>query len=637
MNQYFYRKRFYVILILTSIIVVGSLILAYAFRFDFSIPNQYWARIVTLIPIVLAVKLTLYWHYGCFRGWWRYVSMPDLVQLVKANLIASLIFVVYAVAVYRLDLIPRTVLLLDGVLCFMFLGGVRFATRAFREHYLPIRKGTELKQTRVLVVGAGDAGQLIAREIRSNQQLDLGVIGFLDDDPVKRRGTFQGVAVLGGCDQLSHVVISSQVDEVIIALPSATGLQIKTIVKYCQEAEVKYRILPGVGELIDGRVSIQNVRDVDLDDLLGREPIHLDEAQISNYLKDKRVLVTGAGGSIGSEICRQVSRFQPKKLVLFENAETPLFQIEQELYKRFPDLAIVPIIGDVRNRSRVNVIFDEQMPQVVFHAAAYKHVPMMENNPAEAVSNNVNGTKLVADAADYFNVEKFVMISTDKAVRPTNVMGSTKRIAELYVQSLNNRSKTNFVTTRFGNVLGSNGSVIPTFKEQIAKGGPVTVTHPDVTRFFMTIPEATQLVLQAGSMGNGGEIYLFDMGESVKIQSLAEELIKLSGFQPFEDIDIVYIGLRPGEKLYEELLLDDEGVLPTPHNKICVARSAPPSHELLVRDIQSLVSDAKDLDLDGVRKKLKTLVPEYVATDNRTTAKVILHPSSSLEPMESKL
>ncbi len=312
----------------------------------------------------------------------------------------------------------------------------------------------------------------------------MELIGFLDDDSVKRRGTFQGVSVLGACKNLNEVVREHRIDEVIIAMPSATGAEIRKIVEYCQQVNVKYRTLPGVGELIDGRVSVQQIRDVDLDDLLGREPIHLDEAQISNYLKDKRVLVTGAGGSIGSEICRQVARFQPKKLVLFENAETPLFRIEQELIKRFPGLAIVPIIGDVRNRSRVNVIFDEQMPQVVFHTAAYKHVPMMENNPAEAVNNNVQGTRLLADAADYYKVGKFVMVSTDKAVRPTNVMGSTKRIAELYVQSLNERSKTNFVTTRFGNVLGSNGSVIPTFKEQIAKGGPVTVTHPEVTRFL---------------------------------------------------------------------------------------------------------------------------------------------------------
>ncbi len=423
MDNFFYRKRSYVIFFMTSWIIVASLFLAYAFRFDFSIPSGYVGRILSLLPVILIIKLATFWQFGCFRGWWRYVSMPDLVQLVKANFFASLVFTVYAVVVYRLDLIPRTVLFLDGAFCFFIMGGVRFATRAFREHYLPVRRLDGRKATRVLVVGAGDAGQLIAREFRSNHHLDMELIGFLDDDSVKRRGTFQGVSVLGACKNLNEVVREHRIDEVIIAMPSATGAEIRKIVEYCQQVNVKYRTLPGVGELIDGRVSVQQIRDVDLDDLLGREPIHLDEAQISNYLKDKRVLVTGAGGSIGSEICRQVARFQPKKLVLFENAETPLFRIEQELIKRFPGLAIVPIIGDVRNRSRVNVIFDEQMPQVVFHTAAYKHVPMMENNPAEAVNNNVQGTRLLADAADYYKVGKFVMVSTDKAVRPTNVMG----------------------------------------------------------------------------------------------------------------------------------------------------------------------------------------------------------------------
>jgi FlaA1/EpsC-like NDP-sugar epimerase len=434
--------------------------------------------------------------------------------------------------------------------------------------------------------------------------------------------------VLGSQVDLSRIVNQYGVDEVIIAIPSAAGKQIREIVERCRESSVKFRILPGVGELIDGRVSIQQIRDVDLNDLLGRESIFLDEVQINHYLQGKRVLVTGAGGSIGSEICRQVARFNPQKLILFENAETPLFLIEQELTQQYPQLPIVPIIGDVRNRSRVNVIFDEQLPQVVFHAAAYKHVPMMEMNPAEAVNNNVQGTRLLANAADQCGVEKFVMISTDKAVRPTNIMGTTKRVAELYVQSLDNRSRTSFVTTRFGNVLGSNGSVIPTFKDQIEKGGPVTVTHPEVTRFFMTIPEATQLVLQAGSMGSGGEIYLFDMGEPVKISALAEELIKLSGLQPHEDIEIVYTGLRPGEKLYEELLLDDEGVLPTSHNKICIARSAISLHTELVANIDDLVAAAKALDLAGVKEKLQWIVPEYAPAENKPLAKVIPHPAA---------
>ncbi len=628
MNNFFYKNRFVVIFVLTSLIIAGSFLLAYAIRFDFSIPPNYWQRILSLLPAVLLIKLALLWQFGCFRGWWRYVSMPDLVQMVKANFLASLVFVVYAVLIYRLELIPRTVLILDGIFCFLFVGGIRFATRAFREQYLPLRRGTELKKTRALLVGAGDAGQLIAREIHSNQLLDLHLVGFIDDDPVKRKASFQGVDVLGSQLDINRVVRSFRIDEIIIAIPSATGGQIRSIIENCRESNVKFRILPKIGDLIDGRASVQQIRDVDLNDLLGREPIMLDEAQINHYLQGKRVLVTGAGGSIGSEICRQVARFKPQKLVLFENAETPLFMIEKELVQKCPDLTVVPIIGDVRNRSRVNVIFDEQMPQVVFHAAAYKHVPMMEINPAEAVNNNVQGTRLVADAAIACGVEKFVMVSTDKAVRPANIMGSTKRVAELYVQALNGRSKTNFITTRFGNVLGSNGSVIPTFKEQIAKGGPVTVTHPDVTRFFMTIPEATQLVLQAGSMGTGGEIYLFDMGEPVKIKDLAEEMIKLSGMKPHEDIEIVYVGLRPGEKLYEELLLDEEGVLSTPHQKICRAQSISVDYGELIKSIDALIADAKALDLDGVRKKLRVLVPEYTPAANKPLAKVIPHPAT---------
>ena len=631
MKEFFYRKRFLVIFCLTSLIIVSSLVLAYAVRLDFSLPRSYWSRIAELIPALLVIKLGIFWQFGCFRGWWRYVSMPDLIQIVKGNILASLVFLMYCVAVYRLEQIPRTVLFLDGIFCFLAIGGIRFATRALREKFLPVKRGTEMGRTRALVVGAGDAGQLIVREARLNPQLDLNLIGFIDDDPVKQKATFQGLDVLGTSADLERIAKGYGIDEVIIAIPSATGREIRAIIDHCRLTKVRFKVLPGVGDLIDGRVSIQQVRDVDLNDLLGREPIALDEARISHYLRGKCVLVTGAGGSIGSEICRQVARFAPGKLVLFENAETPLFNIDQELNNAYPELSTIPIIGDVRNRSRVQVIFDEQMPQVVFHAAAYKHVPMMEHNPAEAVNNNIQGTRLVADAADACGVEKFVMVSTDKAVRPANVMGSTKRVAELYVQALNNRSRTNFVTTRFGNVLGSNGSVIPTFKEQIAQGGPLTVTDPEVTRFFMTIPEATQLVLQAGSMGRGGEIYLFDMGEPVKILDLARELIRLSGLQPDEDIEIVYTGLRPGEKLYEELLLDAEGVLPTPHEKICVAQSAAPPYLELVERMDDLVADAKALDLVAVREKLRQLVPEYAPAPSKPRAKVIQHPRSAAQ------
>ncbi len=626
MKTFIYNNRVLFIVFNKALIIIGAFLLAFLVRFDLSIPQAYWPKVFVLIPALLAIKLVVFWRIGLFKGWWRYVSMPDLVQIFKGNLIASLVFIGYAVFVHRLEQIPRSILILDGVFCFLLMGGVRFATRALRERFLPMVRGLDEVKFRVLVIGAGEAGQSIAREVRSNSRLKMQVVGFVDDDPLKRRGLFQGLKVLGRQVDLERVVIEHRIDEIIIAIPSATGLQVRAMVDRCRLSKVKFKILPGVGDLINGRVSVQQLREVDLEDLLGREPINLDEVQIRSYLQGKRVLITGAGGSIGSEICRQVARYNPEKLILFENAETPLFNIEQELTNSFPQIHLVPIIGDVRNRSRVCEIFDEQMPQVLFHAAAYKHVPMMESNPAEAVNNNVQGTRLVADAAHAIGVETFVMISTDKAVRPTNVMGASKRAAELYVQSLARISKTRFVTTRFGNVLGSNGSVIPTFREQIRKGGPVTVTHPEVTRFFMTIPEASQLVLQAGSMGRGGEIYLFDMGAPIKIAFLAEELIRLSGLEPGEDIEIVYTGLRPGEKLYEELLLADEGTVSTQHKKICVASSSPQSRELLIKKIDRVVGAAKKLDLIGVRSGLKDIVPEYQSVVHAPPAKIIQYP-----------
>lgn len=616
MIDFFYKNRFYIIVILNSLIVICSLVFAYALRFDLLIPNKYWPRIISLLPVLLVSKLSFFWYFGCFRGWWRYVSMPDIVQLIKANFVASLFVLVYSVVIYRLDLIPRTVLLLDGILCLLLLIGIRFATRVFRESYRPFQFKFNQHCTRVLIVGAGAAGQLVARESRSNPHLNYKIVGFIDDDPVKMKGVFQGVEVLGPRDKIETITKERCVDEIIIAIPSATGKEVAAVVDQCRKTELSFRIIPCVSGLIDGNVSIQQARDVDLNDLLGRAPIDLDEAKISCYIQGKRVIITGSGGSVGSELCRQVARFSPQKLILFENAETPLFLIAKELRIQFPELTIVPIVGDIRNRARVDVIFKEQMPQVVFHAAAYKHVSMMETNPAEAINNNVQGTRILADVADYYGIEKFVMISTDKAVNPANIMGASKRVAELYVQSLNIRSQTSYVTTRFGNVLGSNGSVIPIFKHQIANGGPVTVTHPEVTRFFMTIPEAVQLVLQAGSMGSGGEIYLFDMGNPVKILSLAEELIRLSGKKPYEDVDIIYTGLRPGEKLYEELLLEGEGVLSTPHSQICIAQSSPPPHVALVKDVEGLVGDAKNLNLDGVRQRLCELLPEYTPAVN---------------------
>lgn len=596
---------------LQIVFIIAALLISMALRFDMKIPDVYWGRMVVMLPAMLVIKLVVFWAVGLFRGWWRYVSMADLILILKGNFIASLCVVFYGVLVYRLEGIPRSVLIMDGIFCFLFMAGIRFLTRAFRENYFPMPRRKKVPKSRTLVVGAGDAGQMIAREIRQNPKLNLEFVGFIDDDPNKQKQTFQGFPVLGKQRKLGRICQEKNVDEVVIAIPSASGKEIRQLVNRCIEVGVRFRTLPGVGELIDGRVSVQNIKDVEVEDLLGREVVRLDVDKIKNYLDGKRVLVTGAGGSIGSEICRQLARFNPAKLVLLDDAETPLFHIERELCARFPSLHIAAIIGDIRSRERIEGIFDEFLPQVVFHAAAYKHVPLMEKNPAAAANNNVFGTKILANAAAAFGVLHFVMISTDKAVNPTNVMGATKRAAELYIQGLSRKSLTSFVTVRFGNVLGSNGSVIPIFKEQIRMGGPVTVTHPDITRFFMTIPEASQLVLQAGSMGKGGEIFLLDMGEPVKILNLAEELIRLSGFRPYEDIEIVFSGLRPGEKLYEELLLAGEGVQPTSHEKICVARSMAVDAPRLDEQLERLHKAVVAMDLTGVLMNLQSIVPEF--------------------------
>jgi FlaA1/EpsC-like NDP-sugar epimerase len=617
----FLHWRLPFILLLNISIIVFSLIMAFALRYDFVLEEETVSLIQRLIPAVVAIKLVFFWRYGLFSGWWRYVSMADLISILKANLLASATVVAYVAFVYRLEHIPRSVLILDGCFCFMCVGGVRFFTRILREGGYPAsikRQG----ERRLLIVGAGSAGQMIARELRMNRNLKSKAVGFIDDDPLKRREKFQGVSVVGTCDEVSSVCKRKMVDEVIIAMPSVSGTKIKQIVSQCQKAGVPFKTLPSVGSLIDGSVSIQQLKDVSVEDLLGRDQVQLETGRISDYLKNKCVLVSGSGGSIGSELCRQVARFAPAKLVLFENAETPLFLIEQELRQKFPAVSIYSIIGDVRHRARVEAIFDEFMPQVVFHAAAYKHVPMMEINPAEAVNNNVRGTQVMAETAVLFKVERFVMISTDKAVNPTNIMGATKRAAEKLVQALSLKSKTRFVTVRFGNVLGSSGSVIPTFTDQIRKGGPVTVTHPEVTRYFMTIPEATQLVLQAGSMGEGGEIFLLDMGEPIKILHLAEELIRLSGREPYEDIEIEFTGLRPGEKLFEELLLDGEGVKGTRHEKICIAGSAVTNAAELYQQINELHDAARLMDLPEVFRLLKLIVPEYVTTTQKDTAEL---------------
>jgi len=605
------EKRNFILVLFKVCLVSLSFLFAFLLCYDLHAVAADWDLFGRLFLPVLLVKLLVFWRMGLGHGWWRYVSIPDVVTLFFANLVASAIVLLYVVFIHGIEGVPRSLILLDAMICFLLSCGVRLLTRAWRENYLPMVLDARCDGKRVLIVGAGSAGQMIVKEMRVNPSLSLRVVGFVDDDPDKQGQRFQGVPVLGAHKELAAICRDNSVEEVIIAIPSATGKELKRIVESCSSAKIKFRTLPSVGELIDGTVTVQQIKDVDLEDLLGREPISLDVEGIKNYLRGKTILVTGAAGSIGSEICRQIARFGPALIILFDKAETPLFFIERELRERFPDIPLIPLVGDLRHRTHTVSVFDDHQPEVVFHAAAYKHVPLMEVNPEAAANNNVRGTKILADAAHAHGVRNFVMISTDKAVNPTNVMGASKRAAELYVQNLARFSKTHFVTVRFGNVLGSNGSVIPIFREQIKKGGPLTVTHKDVIRYFMTIPEASQLVLQAGSMGRGGEIFLLDMGEPVKIVKLAEEMIRLSGLKPYEDIDIIFTGLRPGEKLFEELLLAGEGIKATNHEKIMVARAEHCDWNVLNLRIEELYEATCLLDTEKILDILQEIVPEF--------------------------
>ena len=465
-----------------------------------------------------------------------------------------------------------------------------------------------------MIIGAGDAGEKILREIRDNHRLNYEVVGFLDDNPKKRGMKIHGVSVLGPVPKIHNLAFDAEMDEILIATPSATTKQMRRIIEACEATGLKSRTTPGIGELIDGKVSFKTIREVSFEDLLGRDPVSIDMKSIGNYLTDKVILVTGAGGSIGSELCRQIVQFQPKNLILFDKTENSLFHIDMEFRQRFPKISITSILGDVKYRNCLNRHFADHKPQVVFHAAAYKHVPIVELNPWEAIYNNVIGTRNIVEASHHFGVERFIMVSTDKAVRPANVMGATKRVAEM-ITSCYASNPTRFLSVRFGNVIGSEGSVIHLFKKQIERLGPVTITHPEITRYFMTIPEASKLILQAAAMGEGGEIFILDMGTPIKIADMARDLIRRSGFKPGVDIEVKFIGLRPGEKLYEELITEGEGIVRTPHGKIFVLKGNNCDLNWLNQKIEELVALAYDQDVDGIKSKLKEIVPDYQPFD----------------------
>lgn len=606
-----YNKRRMIVFLCDVFLVSASLCLAFLLRFDFSIPPQELHLFWECLFVVLVVKPLVFISIGFYKSMWRYASLQDAVEIFKAVTFSSVLSIFAIVFFRQFTPVPRSIFLLDWFLLFSFVAASRLLWRIYRERYVLAKN---FEGPRTLIVGAGEAGSMLLKEIRRHPHTAYNVVGFVDDDPEKKGMKLHGIPVLGATRHLKALIRMNDVEDVIIAMPSAGGKIIREIVSSYQNAHVTFRTLPSIGELIDGKLSVSQIKKVDIEDLLGRDPVVLDRGLIGNYLTGRHVLVTGAAGSIGSEICRQVAHFKPAKLIMLEQAETPLYKIEMELAASFPELRLLPLIADVRDRDKVDAIFGEFAPDVVFHAAAYKHVPMMEYNPAQGVLNNIFGSKNVADAAHSYNVKNFVMISTDKAVNPTNVMGATKRAAEIYIQALSRISATKFTTVRFGNVLGSNGSVIPLFKEQIAKGGPVTVTDKRVIRYFMTIPEASQLVLQAGSLGTGSEILVLDMGDPVRIIDLAEELIHLSGLTPYEDIDIVFTGLRPGEKLFEELLLDGEGIMPTSHDKIKVLAPVQIALEPVVEQLESLYAAARSNDVIALMEGLRLLIPEFRPT-----------------------
>jgi len=501
------------------------------------------------------------------------------------------------------------VLMLDLFTTIMLLSGVRMVVRLYHEEFFSEHRGIV---RRFLIVGAGNAGEALLREMMRRRDAQYEVVGFVDDDPAKQGTEIHGIPVLGTVDDLSRICKRQSIDEIAIAIPSSSHKQLRRVVQVCQGTKIRFSTVPSLMDIAAGKLQVSQMRNVDINDLLGREAVNLDMEQIRVFLKDKVILVTGAGGSIGSEMCRQVCTFEPRQLLLLEQAENPLFFIERELQKSFSKIPLESAIADITDKTRIEQIFSRYYPQVVIHAAAHKHVPLMEQNPGEAIKNNILGTRVIADAADAFGTECFVMISTDKAVNPTSVMGASKRVAEIYIQDLNKTSKTHFVTVRFGNVLGSNGSVVPIFKQQIAAGGPVTVTHPEMRRYFMTIPEASQLVLQAAAMGNGGEIFVLNMGEPVKIVDLAHELITLSGFRPGEDIEIEFTGLRPGEKLFEELSIEGEDMAATRHPKIAVWKNISKDRETIRADIEKLLRVAHTQDRSQIVRVLKELVPNFI-------------------------
>ena len=599
-------KLFFVII--DFFIINFSILAAQFIRFGGQVPNRQIYIFLNTFILVSLIKIIVFYLVGIYNSLWRYASIEELMQIFFATIISSIASYIYGSMVNMAE--PRSVYMISGLITFFLLGASRISFRIARRAKNKTFRKFKKEGSNIMIIGAGMAGSTVIKELLTHEGLNATPVLVIDDDKAKHKSSIHGVPVKGDRTKIVELAKKYAIDEIIVAMPASDKKNLVEILNICKATKCKLRKLPGIYEIINGQVSIKDIRDVSIEDILGRDEVTLNTEEISGYLQNEVVLITGGGGSIGSELCRQIARYNPKQIIILDIYENNAYDIQNELlytYKGRLDLKV--LIASVRDVKRMEQIFDTYKPGVVFHAAAHKHVVLMEENACEAIKNNVRGTLNIAQCADKYGVKKFVLISTDKAVNPTNIMGATKRITEMIIQSINKTSKTEFSAVRFGNVLGSNGSVIPIFKKQISQGGPVTVTHPDITRFFMTIPEASRLVIQAGAMAKGGEIFILDMGEPVKISDLAKDIIRLSGFEPDVDIKIEYTGLRKGEKLYEELLLDEEGIQATKHEKIYVAKPLDLSFSEVLFVVKSLENYMHDDEL--LRQWIASVVPTY--------------------------
>ena len=603
-----------------SIMIVVAWLGAFWLRFNFApIPEWFLLNAIQVVPVLVVVQGAVFWYLGLYRGVWRFASMPDLIRIVQSVVVGVSLSAVAVFMLTRMEGIPRTVFPLYALLLVILLGGPRLLYRWLKE-----RRLATVSDTKVLIVGAGRAGEMLIRELLRDRSYGYHPVAFVDDDPTKRGWDIHGVRVVHGCEHIPELTASYAVELILLAIPSATSKQMRRIVALCEKAGVAFRTLPRIQDLVAGRSALRELREVSIEDLLGREPVSLDWASINRGMKGRVILVSGGGGSIGAELCRQIAQLQPSSLEVIDNSEYNLYEIDMELRKRFPGLSIGTRLADVCDADALDHIVREIRPTIVFHAAAYKHVPMLEYQVREAVRNNVLGTQNMATAAATHGVECFVLISTDKAVNPTSVMGASKRVAEIFCQNMHWRfPDTRFVTVRFGNVLDSAGSVVPLFRRQIEQGGPVTVTDPEVKRYFMTIPEACQLILEAGAVGKGGEVFVLDMGDPIKIGYLAEQMIVLAGKTPGEDIEIQYTGLRPGEKLFEELFHGQENLSATGRDKLLLAHYRPVDWGMLSEAVSSLSHACASYDEDRLHELLRSLVPEYKAPPVTVESNVI--------------